>query len=174
MTTTISAYELVAAEFNPEFYAEEYADLRLPAEALLKHFCDVGWIEGRNPNPYFNVVDYLRQHRDVASANMNPLVHYLLSGRFEGRQVVPAASLLVRAKLLFSYSMNDWVAAMRDSVDPIYYLNHLPGASTPGLDPVAHFAFRGWMEDRNPSASLRIDWLRGAYPEAVKLLVNPL
>jgi len=34
-----------------------------------------GWHEGRNPNVYFDTVDYLAHCDDVAAAGVNPLQH---------------------------------------------------------------------------------------------------
>jgi serralysin len=47
----------------------------------------MGWGKGRDPNPCFNVTGYLSSHPDVAAANMNPLVHYLLHDRNDGRDL---------------------------------------------------------------------------------------
>ena len=49
-----------------------------------------GASEGRDPGPLFSTRAYFETYPDVADAGVNPLVHYLLYGRNEGRQIVPS------------------------------------------------------------------------------------
>lgn len=52
----------------------------------LVHYTVHGWREWRNPSPLFDVEYYLSQNPDVRNSGMDPLAHYLASGRAEGRQ----------------------------------------------------------------------------------------
>ncbi len=47
-------------------------------------------MEGRSPSPQFDSAYYLRTNPQVAQARVNPLLHYLRIGRFEGRRTLPA------------------------------------------------------------------------------------
>ena len=49
---------------------------------------EVGWREGRDPNPDFSTSYYLSANVDVRDAGINPLYHYLTVGRGEGRRPV--------------------------------------------------------------------------------------
>ena len=51
----------------------------------LEHFLSSGWREGRNPTLWFSVSHYLDFYPDVASAGINPFLHYLMAGKAEGR-----------------------------------------------------------------------------------------
>jgi hypothetical protein len=53
----------------------------------LEHFLESGWREGRDPNPYFSVRQYLEANVDVADAGVNPFYHYLTTGKLEGRSL---------------------------------------------------------------------------------------
>ena len=44
-----------------------------------------GWKAGHNPGPHFNTRDYLTMYEDVAQSGVNPLLHYIESGKKEGR-----------------------------------------------------------------------------------------
>jgi hypothetical protein len=44
-----------------------------------------GWKEGRDPSVNFDTTDYLSHYADVANAQINPLIHFLQNGQFEGR-----------------------------------------------------------------------------------------
>ena len=58
---------------------------------LLEHFLTTGWLSGRNPSANFDGARYLAQNPDVAAAGMNPLLHFLAFGRFEGRLSYPVS-----------------------------------------------------------------------------------
>lgn len=55
--------------------------------SLLEHFTRFGWREGRDPSGQFDISRYLEDHPDVAAANVNPVLHYMISGWGEGRIV---------------------------------------------------------------------------------------
>jgi len=56
---------------------------------LVEHFCTRGWRGLRNPNRSFDVWWYWLEHLDPGSEDVNPLVHHLLAGRFEGLTPTP-------------------------------------------------------------------------------------
>ena len=86
--------DVVGDHFDPIYYLSTLNESPSKAElrdiGLLRHFCALGWKEGRDPCPWFSVEQYLSTHRDVAEAGWNPLVHYLSHGKDEGRAVFPA------------------------------------------------------------------------------------
>lgn len=166
--------ELMRTEFDSDFYADEYPDLVGTPLDLLEHFCQLGWFEGRNPNPYFDTTSYVLLHSDVAAAGVNPFFHYLKFGRSENRLAESGVLPSTRSLLLFGYPVFDWVSALREHVDIDYYVANMPGPFPNGFDPVAHFAFRGWREGLSASADRQIGTLKLLHPQAVGFLVNPL
>jgi hypothetical protein len=172
--STDAVIEAVQREFDANFYSEEYPDILLSREFLLAHFCEIGWIEGRNPSPYFDVVDYLERYPDVAASNGNPFFHFLMHGKAEGRQAVSSVTPSVRSTLLFDYGIVDWVSALEPALDIEYYRNQLPRSLRTKIDPVAHFAYRGWRNGLNPHPLAAIESLIKEYPQAAELRVNPL
>ncbi len=174
MSIIAGEVEIIAVEFDSDFYVEEYPDLAGTAEDLLVHFCRIGWFEGRNPNPYFDTISYLLLNPDVAAAGMNPFFHFLHHGRRERRQTGIGVSPSTRAQLLLGYPLRNWVAALRPEVDVPYYQQQVGSNAVEGYDPAAHFAFRGWREGLNAAPGRRIESLKLLHPQAVALLVNPL
>lgn len=78
--------ERVIAPFvDTKYYYDCYADVREASGDAVRHYSRNGWKEGRNPSPWFSTNEYLRLHRDVAVAGLNPLWHFVTTGRFEGR-----------------------------------------------------------------------------------------
>ena len=54
-------------------------------EDLLQHYLTVGWKKGFKPHPKFDPKFYLGTYPDVAEAGIEPLTHFVLQGRTEGR-----------------------------------------------------------------------------------------
>lgn len=76
---------LAATEFDEGYYRSANLDVEATGAELLDHFLTTGWREGRDPNTRFSVKDYLETYPDIAAAEINPFVHFLSSGRAEGR-----------------------------------------------------------------------------------------
>ncbi len=165
---------LVGPTFDAELYAANYTDVAGDAPALLRHFCRQGWREGRNPNRAFDTAAYLLAHPDVNAHGINPYSHYLLSGQAEGRAVTRAAMPNKVAEQAFGRPVGDWVALLRPEVDVPFYVASLgfdPGSQ---LDPVAHFAYRGWLEGRDPNPQFQVGAALAANPGLRQSRLNPL
>lgn len=66
--------------FDANWYLAQYPDVRTGAIDPLVHFCQYGWREGRQPNPYFDVSWYAGKHATEIKIEENPLVHYVHTG----------------------------------------------------------------------------------------------
>ena len=79
-------YRLVKSSgFDGAYYLEQNHDLKQLQINPLIHYLEIGFEEGRNPNPLFDTSYYLSQNPDVAESGINPLVHYLEIGAREGK-----------------------------------------------------------------------------------------
>ncbi|MBS1103307.1 hypothetical protein JK202_09790 [Gluconobacter sp. Dm-62] len=78
--------EVVAADFDPEFYRRRNPDVRGNDDDLFRHFMTSGWKEGRDPSSRFDVGYYFWANPDVAAAGINPLLHYRLHAATEIRR----------------------------------------------------------------------------------------
>lgn len=89
-----SVHDLVAmnAEFDLGFYISHngFAHDRFdnPLEGLI-HYLKVGWRNGYDPSRDFNTKYYFSANPDIKHALVNPLHHYLNSGRSEHRRALP-------------------------------------------------------------------------------------
>ena len=70
--------------FDAEYYIHNY-DLAISKDYGLIHYLNQGFKEDLNPSDIFDGNKYLKMNLDVKKAGMNPLVHYELFGRKEGR-----------------------------------------------------------------------------------------
>ena len=69
--------------------------------SLLDHYIDIGWQLGLDPSPAFSVRNYLAAYPDVAQAGVEPLGHYALQGRAEGRSPGETAADLLPKTVAF-------------------------------------------------------------------------
>ena len=51
------------------------------------HYLNIGFAKGYNPGPDFSTDKYYEYYRDVKQVGLNPLVHYELYGKYEGRKL---------------------------------------------------------------------------------------
>lgn len=82
----------IRSRIDVKWYEEQYPDFKEDKEcedSAMYHYMNIGWKKGYNPSPDFNGNQYLKDYPDVAKANMNPLHHYVLHGKKEGRKVNP-------------------------------------------------------------------------------------
>ena len=67
--------------FDTGYYFATYPDLQPPLQDPIRHYCERGWREGRNPSAEFDTQGYLAAHSDIKDAGINPLWHYWVSRR---------------------------------------------------------------------------------------------
>ncbi len=170
----LHAEAVIGPVFDAALYAREYRDIEGDAATLLRHFCERGWKEGRNPNAGFDTVSYLMMHPDVAEHRLNPFFHYLLNGRREARAVVPAFLPSEVAARVFGRDPGDWVALMRPAVDEAFYTAALQPPFDGSFDPVAHYSYRGWLEGRDPNPGFSVLAALDARPALHHKRLNPL
>ena len=75
--------------FDEAFYRETNRDLQPPPEDAIRHYCESGWREGRDPSREFSTRYYLAANADIRDARINPFWHYVTAGRKEQRQARP-------------------------------------------------------------------------------------
>gem|GEM_PF-644418 len=87
--------------FDAEWYRATQAPSVTPAQAA-RHYLQQGAARGLSPGPLFDGPWYLENNPDVAAAGLNPLLHYLDSGRAEGRPTCPVAAPELVARIAAS------------------------------------------------------------------------
>lgn len=76
--------------FDSEWYLKKYPDVKKSpsfSKNPVRHYLLYGHLEFRAPGPDFDTSYYVAQYPDVAEAGINPLLHYVLHGEQEGREV---------------------------------------------------------------------------------------
>ncbi|WP_267360213.1 rhamnan synthesis F family protein [Methylobacterium sp. GC_Met_3] len=85
--------------FDADWYRRTNA-ADLPPNPAARHYLREGAARGMNPGPLFDAVWYLGNNADVAEAGLNPLLHYLRSGRAEGRPIRLACARDAQARVI--------------------------------------------------------------------------
>lgn len=77
--------------FDEDWYVEAHLNGVKPPDAVV-HYLKFGSVAGLDPGPLFSISRYLAAYPDIAEEDIDPLVHYLLHGKDEGRMAyaVPA------------------------------------------------------------------------------------
>lgn len=70
--------------FDPYYYLSQKPELIMSEMNPIRHFLQVGWKIGLNPNKDFNLKTYVEQFPELKE-DVNPFVHYVNSGIFENR-----------------------------------------------------------------------------------------
>lgn len=78
---------------DPAWYLGRYPDVDRQVDPAL-HYHLIGWLQFRDPAPWFSTAAYLKAHPDVAAAQVDPLEHWLRFGRTENRAVFDADTSL--------------------------------------------------------------------------------
>ncbi len=199
-TRAAQTHRVIAAAFDPDFYRATYADL--PDDmAPLWHYRQAGWLERRDPAPWFSATAYLEENPDVAAAGVEPLSHFLTEGRHQGREVRPsrhaaayfhdvdwspapwshlsfappdAASLRNgRRRRPAAPLTPDQHAAVAAEFDVAFYLAANPDVAAAGMDPLEHFVRSGWLEGRDPNARFSVADYLDANPDVAAANMNP-
>jgi hypothetical protein len=107
------------------FYFATYADVAAAGIDPTQHFTQSGWIEGRDPNAFFDSSYYLETYQDVAEAGIDPASHYNELGWKENRD--PSTRF-----------------------DTSFYLESNPDVLAAEIDPLMHYLQFGRAEGREP------------------------
>ncbi|MGZ9809365.1 rhamnosyltransferase WsaF family glycosyltransferase [Pseudoroseicyclus sp. H15] len=157
--------------FDAAFYRLTNPDLPAMAPpALLGHFLSTGWREGRDGCAGFSLADYLDANPDVAAAGINPLAHYVLTGKSEGREAWLSHWRQQGAPRVEARHL----ALVVPQFDATAYAERRPDLAE--LEPgtlAAHFLMVGWREGLDPNANFSVREYLGLNPDVAEAGVNP-
>ena len=80
---------VIGEGFDPEFYLNEYVDIRRAGVNPLLHYVDYGSKEGRKPTDYFWPSYYIKMHPEVTEMGVDPFFHYIKVGLERGYKPNP-------------------------------------------------------------------------------------
>ena len=155
---------------------------------LLRALPFAGVLRPRRGRPLVNLFDadyYLRAYPDVAAARINPLLHFIAAGAFEGRRPHPlfdTTFYLAKYPDVAAAHVNPLGHYLKHGAfegrhphplfDSAYYLERNPEVRDAGINPLVHYALHGAAEGRKPHPLFQPSYYFGRCPEA--RLGNPL
>jgi hypothetical protein len=145
------------------------------------------WRKRVSESGLFDRAYYLKQNLDVASLQIDPLIHYFLFGSVEGRNphylFDVSYYLASNPDLAHSY-VNPLVHYLKRGAfegrnphphfDTRFYLEQNPDVRTAGVNPLAHFLATGIAEGRDPTASFDTSEYLDQHPNVADQAMNPL
>ena len=118
--------------FDKEWYIRKY---QIPeGEDALAHYINKGWKLRYNPSNQFCTEEYFEENPDIRNRRINPLVHYLMEGKEEGRKMETNSRLLLEESEYFD---EEWYRR-------VYHIDE-------DIDAKFHYMVEGWRLDYNPS-----------------------
>jgi glycosyltransferase involved in cell wall biosynthesis/SAM-dependent methyltransferase len=93
--------------FDESYYRAMHVDIQPPPEDPIRHYCERGWEEGRNPSDEFDTRFYLETYSDIRAVGMNPLYHYVIAGGSELRHALPDLATHYENDIWFGIGASD-------------------------------------------------------------------
>lgn len=134
-----------------------------------QHYQNVGWKVGFSPSANFNIDQYWNANPDVFTSEIEPLRHWLKTGKKENRQFKSSP-----------WENPDIQELLSENFNPTFYRNFNELNSVPALDALGHFCRVGWRLNYDPNPNFdtlfykafeRLD-LDFKYPYFLHFLLN--
>lgn len=93
--------------FDEAYYFAMYPELQEMGLDPIRHYCELGWYEGKNPSDDFDTFSYLTTYKDIQAAQINPFWHYVVAGASEHRIAVPGSVLRYEDDIRFGEINSD-------------------------------------------------------------------
>ncbi|MDG2528795.1 glycosyltransferase [Caulobacter endophyticus] len=157
------------------------------------------WVKVIEGSGEFDRDYYIQEYKDVASAGLDPIRHYIRHGASEGRDpsrffntryylhhnpdvagsgLNPLVHFISfgRAEGRVATDMGVQIRYIVDSglLDRQFYLQRYPDVAAAGLDPAFHYLSSGYREGRDPGPLFDTAGYLQAHPEVMRLGLNPL
>ena len=161
--------------FDENFYRSTYRDLPPPPFDVIRHYCEAGWREGRNPSDAFDTNFYLATYSDIRDAGINPFLHYIVAGSAESRHAIQSVpegcGHGVDADQIIEQAAN--IIKLSGLFDENFYRSTYPALRSPSLDVIRHYCEYGWREGKNPSDDFDTNFYLATYSDIRDAGMNP-
>ncbi len=156
--------------FDEKWYNDNYRDVKQHDFDSISHYLLFGYIEGCNPNSNFDSLEYAKKNK-LSSNELNPFVHYIISQSLDW---------LIIDYLFKGFTFEDDLIRGIDEIlkrnlfDEEWYLNHYPDVKSANVNPLQHYLFHGYKENRNPSPFFVTSFYLSTHKDVAKIGLNPL
>ncbi|OED29867.1 glycosyltransferase [Methanosphaera sp. WGK6] len=154
-----SDYNLIKESkyFDEKFYRENNPNITEDIDCI-EYFLENGCEEEYPTSKYFNPAWYLKTHEDVASSNINPLLHFIKYGINQNRTYRYARIDMNSLDIEDKKSVEKYYNTIYDSdeFDIEYYLKQAVNI-TQDMDPIIHYILYGAKECLDPNKYFSTD-----------------
>ena len=160
--------------FDESFYLSMCMDLQPAPSDAVRHYCEQGWRQGRNPSGDFDTRFYLATYSDIRNAGLNPFWHYVVAGATELRHARPDMMTLEENDA-YNAMIDAEVDTIRKSglFDESFYYSMHPDLEPLWCDAIRHYCERGWREGVNPSDDFDTRFYLATYSDIRNAGLNP-
>ena len=160
--------------FDSEYYIEHNPNINYDDDAI-DYYLTKGRYEDYPTSKYFDKKAYFQLNLDLKTYNVDPVIHYTLSGCKEKRP-------FKRPKMELSYLTiySDEVRKYYDTIyeskyfDEYYYMEHYPLVAEYDVDPILHYILVGADAGYNPSTYFLTEEYLNANQDVKNNDINPL
>jgi len=152
--------------FDFDYYHQHYPGAGGRHGDAIWHYCVHGWREEKNPSAEFDTHYYLASNPDILDAGQNPFLHYIATGKAEGRYPNSHAH---------HNRICSEVEIIRDSLcfDEEFYASLYPEVEPGPHGFIYHYCEDGWREGKNPSAEFDTQFYLSTNPDILTADQNP-
>lgn len=156
--------QLVGTAIDGDHYRSQLSSLGLGLGGMTpaEHYVKSGAAMGLDPVEWFSTQHYEGSNADVVAAKINPLYHYLVAGKEEGRTPQKASG-----------DAQNESAVIAAEFDAEYYCATYPDIEQSGCDPLMHFVVTGWHEGRDPNPYFSTKDYLELYGDVAQAGLNP-
>lgn len=170
--------------FNAAWYRAVYGR-ELNGVSPLIHFLRNGGSWKRASHPLFDTEFYLRQNKDVAGHNLDPLEHFINMGEVERRDphpliwmdrlaIQPGLEGVERPFRAYISDSRFFLASAHPLFDGEFYLYENRDVRKHRVCPLLHYCAIGWREGRQPHRAFAGDWYLAQNFDVLSAQINPL
>lgn len=124
----------LSGEFDRSYYLEKYRDVTRNKWDPVEHYVKLGWRDHRNPSPDFNGRYYKELIENAGYVDVNPLLHYIMSGKARG--LSPQRAHMMRATIV----VDDLYGAYRSAESATTYVREtVPSILESTVKPIAFY-----------------------------------
>jgi acyl-coenzyme A synthetase/AMP-(fatty) acid ligase len=153
--------------FDPEWYISRYPDIAECGADPLSHYLSFGWREFRDSSLIFNRSVYESVCPDFQNGRQDPLLHYILSGRFKKSVRTAVRELSVSKEESDGILASGWF-------DASWYASEYPSVAYHGRIPLDHYMAIGWRFERKPFPDYDPEEFSRTFPGFKPGKTNPL
>lgn len=159
---------LVAHHLDKAYYLSQVNDSSAIRDPAI-HYLESGAKINLDPAQNFSTKFYLERSPDVAEAGVNPFVHYLRWGQYEGR--IPHPSLLAGTPA--PESDGEDLFLLRQYFDSEFYEEQVPRIVACHVDAAKHYFCFGWQQGLDPSPYFSTNFYLNQNADVRKSGLNP-